>query len=111
MDKTKTLKKQKPSSKNILIYKVKPDIKSEPYEVGEIVLQEGFLGKAIAECLINNDPEGVLEVISIFIDLLNKSQLAKDAGMNRSSLYRALKGNPTIKTVAKVLHSAVSSNK
>jgi len=111
MDKTKISKKQKTSSKNISIYKVKPDIKFEPYEVGEVVLQEGFLGKAIAECLMNNDPEGVLEVISIFIDLLNKSQLAKDAGMQRSTLYRALKGNPTIKTVAKVLHSAVSSTK
>ena len=107
MDKTMILKRQKTSSEKISTYEGKPDIKFEPYEVGEIVLQEGFLGKAIAECLMNNDPEGVLEVINIFIDLLNKSQVAKNAGMHRSTLYRALKGNPTIKTIAKVLHSAV----
>ena len=52
MDKTMILKRQKTSSEKISTYEGKPDIKFEPYEVGEIVLQEGFLGKAIAECLI-----------------------------------------------------------
>jgi len=112
MDKTKTLSRQKKSLKNILKLEVKPGATLELYNIGEVVLEEGFLGKAVAECLLNNDPDGVIEVISIYLDALNKTTLAKSAGIQRSTLYQALKGkNPTIKTLAKVIHSAVESMK
>lgn len=91
---------------------MKPNIQLKPYSIGEVVLEEGFLGKAISECLINNDPEGVIEIISIYLDALNKTTFAKNAGMHRSTLYQALKSkNPTIKTLAKVIYSAVEASK
>lgn len=103
---------QKTLSKNISNLEIKPNIKLEPYKIGEVVLKKGFLGKAIAECLIKNDPEGVIEVIGIYLDVLNKSRLAKKAGIQRSTLYQALKSkNPTIKTLAKVIHNAVEGIK
>lgn len=108
MDKTKISTKRKTSSKNISKYELKPERKHElkEYKVGEIVLKKGFLAKAITECLMNNDPEGVIEVIRIYIDLFNKSQLAKKSGMQRSTIYQAIKGkNPTIKTITSLLHS------
>jgi DNA-binding phage protein len=91
---------------------MKPNIKLETYKIGEIILKKNFLGKAIAECLINNDPEGVIEVISIYLDAINKTKLTKNASMQRSTLYQALKGkNPTIKRLAKVIHNAIESVK
>ncbi len=91
---------------------MKPNVKLEPYRLGEVVLQEGFLGKAIAECLMNGDHEGVVEVVSIYLDILNKTKLAKEANMQRSTIYQAIKGkNPTIKTLSRIVHRAVSVHK
>ena len=66
------------------------------------------LGKAIVECLENNDPEGVMEVISIHLEAINKTKLSKDNQLHRQTLYSALKHrNPTIKTLAKIMHDSM----
>ncbi len=66
------------------------------------------IGKAIMECLENNDPEGVMEVISIYLEALNKSKISKDNALHRQTMYSALKHkNPTIKTLAKLMSSYV----
>lgn len=65
-------------------------------------------GLAILECLQNNDPEGVMEMISIYLDALNKSQLRKQAKLPKSTMYSALRHrNPTIKTLAKIMHASI----
>lgn len=65
------------------------------------------IGKAIVECLQNNDPEGVMEIIAIYLQAVNKSKLSKNSDLNRQTVYSALKHrNPTIKTLAKIMHSA-----
>ncbi|MBS3904473.1 MAG: hypothetical protein KGZ39_04025 [Simkania sp.] len=64
-------------------------------------------GLAILECLQNNDPEGVMEMISIYLDALNKAQLRKQSKLPKSTMYSALKHrNPTIKTLAKIMHAS-----
>ena len=64
------------------------------------------IGKAILECLENNDPEGVMEVISIYLEAVNKTKVSKDAELHRQTVYSALKHrNPTVKTLAKLMHS------
>ena len=64
------------------------------------------IGKAIVECLENNDPEGVMEVIAIYLDAVNKTKLAKSHDVHRQTLDSALRHrNPTVKTLAKLLHS------
>jgi DNA-binding phage protein len=63
------------------------------------------LGRAIVECLENNDPEGVMEVIAIHLEAVNKSKLSKSNKLHRQTLYSALKHrNPTIKTLAKIMY-------
>lgn len=63
------------------------------------------LGKAIVECLENNDPEGVMEVIAIHLEAVNKSKLSENNQLHRQTLYSALKHrNPTIKTLAKIMY-------
>lgn len=98
MVKTKTLLKQKKSSKNIA------DLVE--YSPTTELRDENFIGKAILECLINNDPEGVMEVIGIYLGALEKNQLVKNAHVPKSTLYHSLKSkNPTIKTLAKIVHA------
>jgi DNA-binding phage protein len=68
-------------------------------------LDEAIIAQAFWECLKDNDPEGTMEVISTHLVALNKVHLAKAAHMPRSTLYHSLKGkNPTIRTVAKLIH-------
>ena len=56
----------------------------------------------ILECLQNNDPDGVMEIIAIYLEALNKAKLRQEANLPRSTLYSTLKHrNPTIKTLAK----------
>lgn len=71
------------------------------------LLDKDFMGKAIMECLINNDPEGVVEIIEIYLDTVNKVQSIRNVKLSRSTLYHTLRGkNPTLKTLAKIVHSS-----
>lgn len=64
------------------------------------------IGKAIVECLENNDPEGVMEVISIYLEAVNKTKLSQSSDLHRQTVYSALRHrNPTVKTLAKLMHS------
>lgn len=80
-------------------------LKPIPFDPTEELLDENFIGKAILECLQNNDPEGVMEVVAIYLNALNKAKSAQDVNLSRSTLYHSLKKkNPTIKTLAKLIH-------
>lgn len=72
-------------------------------KLGDIKL----IGTAIMECLINNDPKGVMEAIETHLEAINKSEFIKEAGIPRSTMYKILKTqNPTIKTLAKIVSTA-----
>ncbi len=67
---------------------------------------EKKMGQAILECLKNNDPEGVMEMIAIYLNALNKAKLREKGNLPKSTLYHSLKNkNPTIKTLAKLVYS------
>lgn len=85
--------------------KLKKDSGLIKYSPTQELLDESFIAKAVWECLRNNDPEGVVEVIQAHIGALDKVKLSKDADVPRSTIYGALKGkNPTVKTLAKLIH-------
>jgi DNA-binding phage protein len=72
----------------------------------EELLNDDLIGRAIWECLKEGDSEGMIEVIRIYLEAINKTQLAKEHDMARSTLYHALKSkNPTVKTLAKLVHA------
>jgi DNA-binding phage protein len=74
----------------------------------EELLNEELIGRAIWECLKNGDSEGVIEVISIYLEAVNKTQVAKESEMARSTMYHTLKNkNPTVKTLAKLIQACV----
>ncbi|MBS0654467.1 MAG: hypothetical protein JSR46_01710 [Verrucomicrobia bacterium] len=78
------------------------------YSPTEQLLDKDFIAKAVWECLENNDPEGVVEVIEAHMRAVNRTKAAKDIDLPRSSMYNAFKGkNPTVKTLAKLVHCCV----
>jgi len=62
---------------------------------------------AILECLQDNDPEGAMEMITIYLEAINKTRLRAKAKLPKSTMYSALKHrNPTIRTLAKIMHAS-----
>lgn len=50
--------------------RIKDNVKVTRFDA-EKYLTEEFMGTAIVECLINNDPEGTLELIEIYLEECN----------------------------------------
>ena len=77
-------------------------------EVDPVVnlLDPDLIGSAIMQCLIENDPEGVMEIIESHLYALNKSKFLREANVPRSTMYQLLqRRNPTIKTLAKIMYA------
>jgi hypothetical protein len=72
MAKKKTLPKQKESSE--ITWKLKPDADVKQFSPTEKLLDKNFITAAILECVENNDAEGVIEVLGIYVDALKYSQ-------------------------------------
>lgn len=68
------------------------------------------MGAAIMQCFIENDTEGVLEIVENYLYAINKTQFLKEANIPRSTAYNFFKRrNPTIKTLAKIMHASAHS--
>lgn len=112
MDKTRTSMKRRSSMKNTQFKKATRKIKAgmgiDTYDPTEALLDEERIGRAIWECLKEGDSEGVIEVIQIHLEACNKTQLAKDAHIPKTTLYHSFRSkNPTIRTLAKLVHACV----
>ncbi len=70
----------------------------------EELLNEELISRALWECLKDGDDKGFKEVILAYVEACKKAHTAKKAAVSRSTVYN-LKDNPTIKTVAKVVHA------
>lgn len=72
------------------------------------LLDETFIDAAIMECLKNNDPEGAMEVLRIYMNALNcaKNELFAEAKLPITTAYHSLRSkNPTLKTFSKLMHA------
>jgi DNA-binding phage protein len=49
----------------------------------------------------------MIEVIGIYLEAVNKTHVAKKASVARSTIYSLKRGNPTVKTLAKIVHACV----
>ena len=85
--------------------KLKKSMPVAQYSATERLLDEKFIAQAIWECLKNNDPQGVIEIIETHLEVVNKVKAAQATDLSRATMYHALKGkNPTIKTLAKLVN-------
>ena len=108
MAKTKISQRRKKFLRGTYKMKLKTHAGLRPYSPTEQLLDEDFIAKAVWECFKNNDPEGVVEVIQAHMRAVNKAKAAKENDLPKSSMYNAFKGkNPTIRTLAKLVHCCV----
>ncbi|MES2274025.1 MAG: hypothetical protein V4487_07520 [Chlamydiota bacterium] len=79
-----------------MVLNLRENVGITEFDPSKQLLDIKLIGAAIAQCLIENDPEGVVEIIEGHINCLNKP-----------NAYQFLKmKNPTIKTLAKIMHAA-----
>lgn len=109
MPRAKTSQKQSVSSKNTSTRKLKNGLKLRPYDPTKALLDEDRIGRAIWECLKNEDTDGVIEVISIHLEAKNKAQLIEETEIPKTTLYHSLRSkNPTLRTLAKLVHACAA---
>ena len=89
---------------------LRADANLKEYDPLVNLLNTDRMGAAIMECLLDNDTEGVLEIIEGYLYAVNRTQFLKEAQIPRSTLYNFFKRrNPTIKTLAKIIHASAHS--
>ena len=104
MVKVKTSRVQKKSVKSTLKSRIKKSVDIIAYSPTQELLDEKLISNAIWECLKNNDPDGVIQVLDAYFEAANKESLCRKATLARSTLYHSLKEkNPTLKTLAKLI--------
>ena len=107
MTRKKTLKKQKFSFNDMIEIKVKDSSGIRERHPEKVFLDAQKVSLALLECLIDNDTEAFIEILDAYL-MVNRSQIAKKAKMPRSTVQLALskRGNPTLKTIAKIVHES-----
>ena len=60
--------------------------------------------QALMECLKHGDADGFKEILSAYLEVVNKAAFAKRAGIPERTLFRMLTpdGNPTLENLARV---------
>lgn len=75
-----------------------------PWDAAEFLKTEEEIAAYLDECLADGDPRLLAVALGTVARARNMSQLARDVGMTREGLYKALsdEGNPSFATVSKV---------
>jgi DNA-binding phage protein len=111
MNKKKTLTKQEFSLKNALYINI-DDKNFTKFNSEDFFKDHQKVADSLLQCLIDNDTESYMEILESYLRV-NKSQVSQKAKLSRSTVSVAFskKGNPTLKTVAKIVHEAVHSKR
>lgn len=111
MGKTKISAKQKAYSASIAQSRVNPKLKLRKdtgvrrWDPTKEILKGDTIAKAVWECLLNGDSEGAIEMILIYLDVVNQARMLKKSPSSRPVAFHGLRSkNPTIKTLAKLIH-------
>ncbi len=67
------------------------------------------VAEALLQSLEDNDAGAFLEILDAYLQI-NRTKIAQETLLSRTTVQKALskKGNPTIKTIAKIVHQAVA---
>lgn len=84
--------------------KAKPTAKTKPFDPAEYLDTPEAIAAYMTEALETGDPSFVADALGIIARARGMSDVAREAGVSRESLYRALSpdGNPEFGTVLRV---------
>lgn len=82
-------------------------LKTIPFDAAEFLETENDRAEFIADALAEGDPSYIAHALGIVARAQGMTQVAKDAGVSREALYRALspEGDPRLSTFFGVLRS------
>ena len=111
MSKKKTSKKQEFSLEKIEHINLNPS-KFEKFNPNKFFKNDIDVATALLQCLIDNDTESYMEILDSYLRV-NRSKIAESSRLSRSTVSTAFakKSNPTIKTIAKIVHEAYTLRK
>ena len=80
-------------------------LETHTYDTAEFLESEEGIAAYLAEVFASGDPALISDGIGIVARARGMTQLARDAGLSRENLYRALShnGNPELATLVQVL--------
>jgi probable addiction module antidote protein len=107
MSKKKTSKKHGFTLAEIPRLKIHDEKKLTEFKPEDFFKNHHNVSIALFQSLAENDTEAFLEILDSYLRV-NRTQVAKEADLSRSTVSLALskKGNPTLKTIAKIVHEA-----
>ena len=87
------------------ILKAKDKAQFVEFKASKRMRNKKYISKALFVCLAANDTAGFKEILRTHLELVNKEEFAKKAGISRRTLFRALseKGNPTLNSISKMI--------
>ena len=102
------MRKRKPSLSDYPSLTLKKEVRTSRFDPSEELSDYNWVATAFFEALENDDVEGALEILEGYLMTKKKAELARKGKIAMSTLYHSLskKANPTLKTVAKILHAA-----
>lgn len=83
-----------------------------PSKASESFKNDKEVAQALFECLVENDTETFMEILDAYL-CVNRTKIARKAKLTRMTVTQAFskKGNPTLKTIAKIVHESVAMRK
>ncbi len=82
-------------------------LKTQPFDMANHLRNEEEIAEYLRQVLQDNDPAELAGALGDIARAKGMSQLAKETGLGRESLYKALsgEGNPSFGTILKVMHA------
>lgn len=109
MTKKRISKKQGFCFEDMPIIKGKKGASSLRHKPQEFFKSHEKVAAALLQSLEENDAGAFLEILDVYLRV-NRTQIAKATNLSRTTVQNALskRGNPTIRTIAKIVHQAVA---
>ena len=82
-------------------------IRTRPFDMANYLGTEEDVAEYLRQVLAEGDPAELAAALGDIARARGMSQLARDTGLGRESLYKALsgEGNPSFATILKVIHA------
>lgn len=82
-------------------------LKTKPFDAAEVLDTEEAVEEFVAAAFETEDPAFIARALGIVARARNMTALARDIGMSRPALYRALsgEGNPEFATIIRVMQA------
>jgi probable addiction module antidote protein len=82
-------------------------LKTKPFDAAEVLDTDEAVAEFVAAAFETEDPAFISKALGVVARARNMTALAKEIGMSRPALYRALSGesNPEFATIVKVLQA------